>query len=131
VAVAARSRQPGSYVHYRYAVALYADVELGARATTTGGFLVDLLGNLGYLHQFPNGVVYQVPSATTAVVVSNAGYPALRLGGTLGLGVDLSRTSLRWPVTVVLRLGAFEERPFAGGSQLHPEAQLALSWTLG
>lgn len=121
----------GGYVHYRYATALYADLELGVRATTTGGFVIDLLGNAGYLHQFPNGVTYHVTPSGAAVEAPNAGYPGVRLGGTIGLGADLSRTSLRWPVTLMLRLGAFEEKPLAGGSQLHPEAQLGFSWTLG
>jgi len=67
----------GGYVHYRYAVAFYADVELGARATTTGGFIVELLGNAGYLHRFPDGSVYQVSSQGEAVVAPNLGDPTL------------------------------------------------------
>ncbi len=38
-------------------------------------------------------------------------------------------TRLSWPLTLVLRVGAFKDRPLSGGSQLHPEAQLAVSWT--
>ena len=121
----------GGYVHYRYATSLYADVELGLRATTTGGFVVDLLGNAGYLHQFPNGVLYRVPEGGAPIVAPNPGFPAARLGGTLGLGADLSRTRLDWPVTITLRLGAFAQLFFGGGVELHPEAQLMLTWMLG
>jgi hypothetical protein len=121
----------GGFVHPRYVVGLYLDAELGVRATTSGGFLVDVLGDVGYLHLFPDGTVYEVPSPGAApVVVANLGRPAFRFGGTLGLGADLSRTGWRLPLSIVLRLGAFGETRFTGGVLLHPQALLGVCWAL-
>ncbi len=121
----------GGFVHYRYVTGLYLDAALGARATTASGFVVELLGDVGSLHLFPDGPVYQVPSAGGAPVqVANLGRPAFRFGGTLGLGADLARTKLEWPLSLTLRLGAFGETDFRGTAQAHPEALLCLAWQL-
>jgi hypothetical protein len=122
----------GAYAHYRFAAGLYLDGALAARATTSVGFLVELAVDAGYLHLFPWGPVYQVPAGGGAPVgVANLGRPALRFGGTLGLGVDAERTTLRWPLTITVRLGAFGEADLVGGVVAHPEALLCLGLRLG
>jgi hypothetical protein len=121
----------GGYAHYRYATGLYLDAAVGARATMDSGFLVEVLGDVGYLHLFPYGAIYQVPSGGGAPTqVANLGRPALRFGGTLGLGVELSRTRLAWPLAVTLRVGAFGEAQLGGGVQAPPEALACVSWRL-
>jgi hypothetical protein len=121
----------GGYAHYRYAVGLYVDAALGARATTNTGFLVELLGDVGELHQFPYGEVYEVPSPKAApVLVTSTGRAAFRLGGTLGLGADLSRTALKQPLAITLRMGAFAETQFRAPLLPHLQVLLALSWRL-
>lgn len=119
----------GGFVHPRYVATLSFTGVLGVRATTPSGFLVDLTGELGYLHLFPDGAVYQVPDDGTPRQVPNLGRPAFRAGGTLGLGFDFSRP-LKLPLTVVLRVGAFGETRFSYGVILHPQVLLSVSWAV-
>jgi RNA polymerase sigma-70 factor, ECF subfamily len=111
------------------ATGLYFDAEVGGRITTSSGFVIDLMGNAGYLHMIPSGTVYRVPVGGGAPVESaNWGRPTFRFGGTLGLGVDLARTAVRRPVVLLLRMGAFGETQFGGGPIAHPEVRLGFSW---
>jgi hypothetical protein len=120
----------GGFVHYRYATGLYADAGVGARVTAHSGFLVELLGDIGYLHLIPNGAVYKVPDQGGAPQqIANLGRPAFRFGGTLGLGVDLSHTPLKVPLALTLRLGVFGETQFSEGVLLHPHALVCVSWS--
>lgn len=119
------------YLHAGHHLGLLADLELGYRHTFSGGFFLEARAGLGYLRTFLHGDVFERGSDGTFRRASSlAGANAFALTQAAGVGWDLGRRS-GLPLSVFLRLGAFERAPFNQGWAVHLTSQLGLSWQLG
>lgn len=103
----------GGYFHDQNHNAFFADSYIGSRFTTPVGYFGDILLGAGYLHTWPDGVVYTgVDSEGNLIEKDHPGDPHLKLNVSFGfLGWDFSkRTDL--PVTAVARMALFGEYPY-------------------
>jgi hypothetical protein len=108
----------GSYVHVRNHVGVFLDSEFGYRFTYAGGYELEALAGLGYLHTFLAAPVYEVDDAGHVGRVFDAGRPHFMPTFSLGTGWRFER------LAPFLRLQAFGEYPF--NHQLLPHFALLL-----
>ncbi len=119
----------GAYFHDQNHNAFFVDAYIGNRLSTPVGYFADILLGLGYLHTWPDGVVYTgVDHNGNLIEKDHPGDPHLKLNTSLGLiGWDFSkRTNL--PLTAVARVAAFGEYPYNDFVLLHMALQVEFTY---
>lgn len=119
----------GGYFHDQNNNAFFIDAYIGSRFTTPVGYFGDILLGAGYLHTWPDGVIYTgVDSEGNLIEKDYPGDPHLKLNLSLGLiGWDFSkRTQL--PVTGVVRMAIFGEYPYNDFMLPHTALQIEFTY---
>ena len=119
----------GGYVHIRNHIGLFVDAEIGNRFTAPFGLFGEILTGVGYLHTWPQGIIFERDADGGIREANNLGYPHLMPTLSLGFGWDFSRNDLP-PVAYFIRLNAFGEYPFNGYLLPHVALQTGISITL-
>lgn len=118
----------GGYFHDQNHNAFFVDSYIGNRFTTPVGYFGDILLGVGYLHTWPDGVVYTgVDDNGNLIEKDHPGDPHLKLNLSLGIiGWDMGkRTNL--PLTGVARVVTFGEYPY--NDFLLPHVALQIEFT--